>query len=167
MFAIDWLGIAIGHYPGTYRYIEPWREVTEEVAKISNDVIISSHPSFYFYLSYLSGWKGTQQYHAGPFTATGRSFSRLEQWKCPSSVPIRIIYVRSNTMPWDPELEPKLLDYAAKNLRLTKEMRFMRDTSATLKHRVFPDVHQPEWRIEIQVWSREGLEDPTSDSIPN
>lgn len=158
IFGIGWLGIATGGYPGTYRYIEPWRDVTTEVVKISRpgDLIISSHSSFYFYLSYVSHWKGTQDYQAGPFVAAGRTLSRLEQWKRPLSTPPRMIYVRSNTMPWDPESEGKLLEYAAKNFRLTKEMRFMQDTGATIKHRFFPNVHQPDWRIEIQVWSRRG-----------
>jgi hypothetical protein len=154
-FALGWLGIATGIYPATYRYIEPWRDVTSQVLEMSKpgDVIVSSHNSFYFYLSYLSGWEATK-YPLDLFTTAGRTFSRLDTWERSAPGAEKLIYVRSNLMPWNPETEKDLFDYAARHFRLIRDWHVVEDRSAGIKHYFFPEVRQPEWRIEVLVWNK-------------
>ncbi len=156
-FGMGWLGIATGRYAGTHRYTEPWNEAAERVVEISRtgDVVLCSHPSFYFYLSYLLPWKADRLVPWDPVFAGGRTFLSVYGWRRASLAPgARLIYVRTALMPWGAHVENEVLQYASQNLRRVGEYQFDRDPSAALKNRRFPDVPQPEWRIRIEVWTR-------------
>ncbi len=156
-FAMGWVGIATGLYPGTHRYIEPWRMASARALEMSRpgDSIICNHPSFYFYSSYLLPWTAERRTPSAPGQAGGRVFTALNDWRqvVPGSSG-RILYVRTTLMRWALGSEKEFLDYASRNLKLTDELRFDKDRSASLKHRWFPDVDQPEWRIRVQVWTK-------------
>ena len=156
MFAMGWLGVFTQRYAGAHRYIEPWQPVVSQVAEMSRpgDAILSSHPSFYFYLSYLPGWEAVNGIPPEPLSIAGRILAPVGSWEPAVAGAGHIIYPRSNLMPWDAEEEVKFLDYARKNPRLDREWRFVEDRGVRIKRFFFPDVRQPEWRIELQVWTK-------------
>jgi len=159
-FAMGWLGILTRAYPATHRYTEPWPRVAAEVVSRSRpgDVILASHPSFYFYLGEMfpSDVSRRMAHVPAPHRTAGRTFAPIHLWREAVDAPSdQIVYVRSTLMPLEGRSETNFLAYAEGNLRLVSRSRFARDPGAALKRRFFPDTFQPEWRIEIQVWSSE------------
>ena len=156
-FGSGWLGVVTGRYMGTHRYTEPWREVVEQVIKVSQpgDMIVCVHPSFFFYASYRLPWGAARTVPAGLVPARGRLFVPLLGWQeGVEQMPARVIYVRTTVMWRDAWVEQGLLDYLGRNLRLIQDLKFDRDRSAALKQRWFPNASQPEWRIEVETWGR-------------
>jgi hypothetical protein len=156
-FGMGWLGVATGRFAGTHRYTEPWPEVATRVVELSRpgDVILCNHPSFYFYLSYLFPWDGPRRVPSMPIRVAGRTLAPLYRWRMGApETGGRFLYVRTALMPWGVPDETDFLQYAAKNLRLAKELRYDRDRGAGWKNRWFPEARQPEWRIRIEVWEK-------------
>jgi hypothetical protein len=157
IFALGWFGVISGQYVGTHRYTEPWRDVTAQASRMSRpgDIIICSHPSFYFYQSYLLHGRGPAGVPGRPEAISGRLFASLGAWRqAVEQAPSRVIYVRTTVMQGLEQPERDLRESLARNFRLVGEMHFDRDWGAPIKQRWFPTVSQPEWRIEIETWSK-------------
>jgi hypothetical protein len=154
-FAMGWLGIVTGCYPGTFRYTEPWAQVTREVVEISQpgDAVIGAHPSFFFYLSYLLPSNRGRGMIREPVTVAGRTIASVPDWREASSSTRRILYVRSVLMPYLLEPDEELLQHAAQ-WKLEREIRYQRDPGIDVKRKFFPGTFQPEWRIQIFVWRK-------------
>jgi hypothetical protein len=156
-FSMGWLGIATGRYKGTHRYTEPWSQVALQVVELSKpgDVILSSHPSLFFHVSYLLPWPQERWLPRAPLSAAGRTFATALHWRTVTAPPPeRLIYVRTTLLPPFLDYDQQFLAAAPLRFRLARELRLEQDTAAGLKRHFFPNVHQPEWRIQIQFWER-------------
>ncbi len=156
VFVMGWLGIVTQKYAGSYRYIEPWGQVAAQVMEMSRpgDLIVSSHPSFYFYLSYRLAQQPLEGVPSQPFAAAGRRFSRVAGWRDEMGAAGRLTYVRANLMPWEAAAERELLEAVPRKFRLAGQWRFLEDRGVGVKRLFFPNVAQPRWRIEVQMWER-------------
>lgn len=154
-FAMGWLGIVTGRFPGTFRYLEPWAEVAREVVEISKpgDAVIAAHPSFFFYLSYLLPSNRGRGPVAEPVTVAGRTIASVSHWREASGSTPRIIYVRSVLMSYLMSPDEELLQQGAQ-WKLEREIRYLRDPGIDVKRKFFPGTFQPEWRIQIFVWRK-------------
>ena len=154
-FAMGWLGTATGYYQGTHRYSEPWPQVTRQVVKLSGpgDVIVCDHSSFYLYVSHLLPFDAVHRVPAVPVIVGGRTLAGLAAWRAAAGRGGQLIYLRTTLMPWALSDEKEFLEYASRSFHLVEDLRFDRDRSAALKNYWFPELSQPEWRMQIQVWT--------------
>ena len=157
--AAGWYGIYSRRYYSAPRFIEPWQEVAgDAAAKISGGAtVIADHPSFLFYLTYLlrvpnqnGPWKfegllpdsvkHPQVYSPAGWLAAGHPTSG------------KMILVRGGRDPGGNEP----IDDAARQLdqscgSISSRLR-MRDEGYKWKQRFFPQLGEPQWRIEIREY---------------
>jgi len=157
VFGTGWAGIVSGRWYATFRHIEPWQEVTRTALELAGpeDVILSSHPSFYFYAGQQLGWN-----RHGPTPETieersGRAFAGLPSWEQAISGRRKVIYVRSAVMPRDLAEEQRLVDFLDQNYQLSFERRYLEDSASKLKNRFVGN--QPRWRIELRAYEARRL----------
>jgi hypothetical protein len=155
VFGTGWAGIASQRWMASHRYTEPWALVAETVARAARpgDLILCSHPSFYFYLRDELGWDGWHEFH--PSEVTERSqlhFSSVDYWKRAVPGHARIIYVRSVVNAPSLERERELREHLASRYRLVDARRYLDDEGASLKNRFVGN--QPPWRIELLQYER-------------
>jgi hypothetical protein len=170
---IGWYGIYSRHYYSALRFIEPWPTVAEDAAKKiqSGETLISNNPSLFFYMTYIL--------HA-PEGATPWKFAGLlpEQVQHPrvkspqdwlaSGHPVGpgMIWIRGVG---DPQMNGPMEEAAAElgrscgaqTSRLT-----MRDPGYAWKQRFFPEMDEPQWRIEIREYDCPPAGSPEIYQIP-
>ena len=157
VFGTGWAGILSGRWYASFRHVEPWQEVTTTALELAgpDDVILSSHPSFYFYSGRALGWND----RTGPTPESierrgGHVFSGLPDWEHSISGRQRILYVRSAVMPKDMAEEQRMVDFLDQHFKLTFERKYLEDSASELKNRFVRN--QPRWRIELRVYERTG-----------
>jgi hypothetical protein len=158
VFGTGWAGIVSGRWYATYRHIEPWQEVTSLALELAgpDDVILSNHPSFYFYAGYQLGWNDRHGPTPGEIEhRSGHVFAGLPSWEKAISGRQRVIYVRSAVMPPDLAEEQRLVDFLDENFRLVFERRYLEDSASELKNRFVKN--QPRWRIELRAYEARRL----------
>jgi hypothetical protein len=157
--ATGWYGIYARRYYSAPRFIEPWQEVAGDAgAKIRGGAtVIADHPSFLFYLTYFlrvpaqnGPWKfeglvtesvtHPQVYSAVGWLAAGHPTSG------------KMILIRGGRDPGGSEP----IDDAARQLdqscgSISSRLR-MRDEGYAWKQRFFPQLGEPQWRIEIREY---------------
>jgi hypothetical protein len=156
---IGWYGIYSRRFYSAPRFIEPWQEVaTDAAANIGNGAtVIADHPSFLLYLTYVlrvppqnGPWKfegvlpdtvkHPQVYSSAGWLAAGHPTSG------------KMILVRGGADPGG----NGPIDDAAHQLdqacgSISSRLR-MRDEGYKWKQRFFPQLGEPQWRIEIREY---------------
>jgi hypothetical protein len=156
---IGWYGIYSKRYYSAPRFIEPWQEVAQDAAaKIRGGAtVIADHPSFLFYLTYLlrvpsqngpwrlEGFLPDSVSHPQVFSPAG--------WLAAGHPPSgKMILVRGGRDPGG----SGPIDAAARRLdescgSISSRLR-MRDEGYAWKQRFFPELGEPQWRIEIREY---------------
>ncbi len=157
--AAGWYGIYSRRFYSAPRFIEPWQEVAEDAAaKIRGGAtVISDHPPFLLYLTYIlrvpnqnGPWKfegmlpetvkHPQVFSAADWLGTGH----------PPSGKVLLVRGGSNLL-WS-----EATNEAARRLdqscgSISSRLR-MRDEGYAWKQRFFPQLGEPQWRIEIREY---------------
>lgn len=156
---VGWYGIYSRRYYSAPRFIEPWQEVAQDAAaKIrSGATVIADHPSFLFYLTYflrvpsqngawrLEGLLPDSVKHPQVFSPVG--------WLAAGHPTTgKMILVRGGRDPGGSEP----IDDVARRLdescgSISSRLR-MRDEGYKWKQRFFPELGEPQWRIEIREY---------------
>jgi hypothetical protein len=157
VFGIGWAGILSGRWYASYRHVEPWQEVVRTALELAGPegLILSSHPSFYYYAGRQLGWDDRH----GPTPESieqrgGHLFTGLPAWEEGIAGRERVIYVRSAVMPNEMAEEKRMVDFLDQHFRLTFERRYLEDSASALKNRFVRN--QPRWRIELRRYERTG-----------
>jgi len=157
--AVGWYGIYSRRYYSAPRFIEPWREVAEDAAtKIRGGAtVISDHPSFLFYLTYIlrvPNQNGPWRFEGSlPETVRHPQVFFPADWLSPGHPPSgKILLVRGGSN----SLWSESTDEAARRLdqscgSISSRLR-MRDEGYAWKQRFFPQLGEPQWRIEIREY---------------
>jgi Dolichyl-phosphate-mannose-protein mannosyltransferase len=157
--AAGWYGIYSRRYYSAPRFIEPWQEVAEDAAaKVrSGAKVIADHPSFLLYLTYIlrvpsqnGQWK-----FEGLLPDTIRHpqvFSSVGWLAAGNPTSGKIILIRGGRDPGG----NGPIDDAARQLdqscgSISSRLR-MRDEGYAWKQRFFPQLGEPQWRIEIREY---------------
>jgi hypothetical protein len=157
-----WYGVYARRYYSAPRFIEPWREVAVEAATNvrGGATVIADHPSFLFYLTYdlrmpaqTGPWKfegilPDEVAHPRVFSSVGW----LTAARPPSG---KIMLIRGGRDPGG----NGPIDNAARQLdqtcgSISSRLR-MRDEGYRWKQRFFPQLGEPQWRIEIREYDCE------------
>lgn len=151
VFGTGWAGVVSGRWYATFRHIEPWREVVATTLEMAEpgDVIISNHPSFYYYAGLELGWQ--DRHSATPVEVEERSglvFSGLPTWQQAIAGRQGVIHLHTAVNLPDQGEQRRLLDFLGANMRLTFERRYLEDSASELKNRFVGN--QPRWRIELR-----------------
>jgi hypothetical protein len=157
--AAGWYGIYSRRYYSAPRFIEPWQEVAEDsAAKIRGGAtVIADHPSFLFYLTYILRVPSQN----GPWKFEGllpetvkhpQVFSSIGWIAAGHPTSGKMILIRGGRDPG--ENEP--IDEAVRQLdqscgSISSRLR-MRDQGYEWKQRFFPQLGEPQWRIEIREY---------------
>jgi hypothetical protein len=150
--ATGWLGIASGRWPATYRYTEPWPEITATVLALAKpgDLIVCGHPSFYFYAHYQLGWHGWEDHPPAPrVRRSGRSFA-WHEGATPIPSDEHVIFI--DTIAMNLETGRNFERLLASAYRLVGRERYVEDRASALKSRFVPNQRQ--WRIEVKEYRR-------------
>lgn len=157
-----WYGVYSRRYYSAPQFIEPWREVTADAAaKIRGGAtVVSDHPSVLLYLTYLLQVPPQN----GPWRFVGllpdtvrdpRVFSAAD-WLVAGHPPSgKMMLIRGG-----PDLgENAPIDQAARQLdqscgSISSRLR-MRDQGYKWKQRFFPQLGEPQWRIEVREYDCE------------
>jgi hypothetical protein len=154
-----WYGIYSRRYYSAPRFLEPWQEVAgDAAAKVSSGaIVISDHPSFLFYLTYLlhvppqngpwrfEGVLPESVIHPQVFSPAG--------WLAAAHPPSgKMILIRGGRDPGG----NLPVDEVARQLdqscgSISSRLR-MRDEGYAWKQRFFPQLGEPQWRIEIREY---------------
>ena len=157
--AAGWYGIYSRRYYSAPQFIEPWREVAgDAAAKIRGGAtVIADHPSFLFYLTYLlrvpsqnGPWRfegllpdsvrHPQVYSPAGWLAAGHPTGGK-----------MILIRRGGDSGGDKPADDvaRLLDQSCGSI--SSRLR-MRDEGYKWKQRFFPQLGEPQWRIEIREY---------------
>ncbi len=154
-----WYGIYSRRFYSAPRFIEPWQEVAAEAAaKIgAGATVIADHPSFLFYLTYFLRvptqnvpWKFEGLL---PDTVKDPHVDSSTGWLAsghPTSG--EMLLIRGGRDPGGNEP----IDEAARQLdqscgSISSRLR-MRDEGYQWKQRFFPQLGEPQWRIEVREY---------------
>lgn len=148
VFGLGWIGLGTGSWLATFRYAEPWDEITRQIlqATAPGDLVVCDHASFYFYAHRQERWSDWSRPTATePIERAGRRFTALESWR--AAIPGRrgVVHVRSAAT--EPEEASRLEDYLERHYRLVDAQRYIRDEASPLKSRFIRG--QPGWRVEV------------------
>ena len=158
--AAGWYGIYSRRYYSAPRFIEPWQEVAgDSAAKIRGGAtVIADHPSFLLYLTYflrVPAQNGTWKFEGVlPETVTHPQVFSPAGWLATGHHPPsgKIILIRGGRDPGG----NGPIDEAARQLdqacgSISSRLR-MRDEGYAWKQRFFPQLGEPQWRIEIREY---------------
>jgi hypothetical protein len=150
-FGAGWLGVLTGRYAGTFRYLEPWPEVVRRVLEVSQpgDLVLCSHPSFYFYLSYQIPWSASRGLPAEPVAAAGRLWAAPRRPGIPAA---QVVFVDTATTPGFDSVHRELR--RSGGWGRTEVQRWLPDPGWKWKRRFYPAAGQPEWRIRLEIWTK-------------
>ncbi len=157
--AAGWYGIYSRRYYSAPRFIEPWQEVAEDAAaKIRGGAtVIANHPSFLFYLTYILRVPSQN----GPWRFEGllpesvrhpQVYSPLDWLAAGHPTSGKMVLIRGGRDPGGNQP----IDDAARQLdescgSISSRLR-MRDEGYAWKQRFFPQLGEPQWRIEIREY---------------
>jgi len=157
--AAGWYGIYSRRYYSAPRFIEPWQEVAEDAAaKIRGGAtVIATHPSFLFYLTYILRVPSQN----GPWRFEGllpesvrhpQVYSPLDWLAAGHPTSGKMVLIRGGRDPGGNQP----IDDAARQLdescgSISSRLR-MRDEGYAWKQLFFPQLGEPQWRIEIREY---------------
>ena len=156
---IGWFGTYSRHYYSAPRFLEPWPKVAEDAAKkiLAGSTVISNNPPFFFYLTYIlhapegsTPWK-----FAGllPDDVSHPQVKSPQEWLA-SGRPVgpSMTWIRGAGDPrTDGPMDEVALDLGRACGTQTSRL-MMRDPGYEWKHRFFPDMVEPLWRVEIREY---------------
>jgi hypothetical protein len=156
---VGWYGIYSRRYYPDLRFIEPWQEIAgDAAAKIgAGATVIADHPSFLFYLTYflhLPARNGPWKFEGLlPDSVRHPQVYSSAAWLASGHPPAgKVILVRGGS-----EAEgDQPIDRAARELdqscgSISSRLR-VRDEGYKWKQRFLPQLHEPQWRIEIREY---------------
>jgi hypothetical protein len=156
---VGWFGIYSRRYYADLRFIEPWQEIAgDAAAKIgAGATVIADHPSFLFYLTdflHLPARNGPWKFEGLlPDSVRHPQVYSSAAWLASGHPPAgKVILVRGGS-----EAEgDQPIDKAARELdqscgSISSRLR-VRDEGYKWKQRFFPQLHEPQWRIEIREY---------------
>ena len=156
---IGWYGIYTRGFYSAPRFIEPWQQVAADAAeKIhAGATVIADSPSFFLYLTYalrvpnqnvswkLVGLLPDQILHPQVLSPVEWSLARRP-------VGTKMIWIRGMNGPYSGASMDSVaqeLDHACGS-RMSRLM--MRDTGYSWKEKIFPELGESPWRIEIREY---------------
>jgi hypothetical protein len=156
---IGWYGIYTRRFYSAPRFIEPWQQVAGDAATKINAgaTVIGNSPSFFLYLTYALRISD----QPGPWKFVGLLPDQVHQphvlspveWALAGSpVGAKMIWIRGMNGPYGEAAMDSVaqgLDHAC-GARMTRLM--MRDTGFSWKQRVFPELGESPWRIEVREY---------------
>jgi len=156
---VGWYGTYSRRYYSAPRFIEPWQEIAgDAAAKIRGGAtVISDHPSFLLYLTYILRVPNQN----GPWRFEGllpetvndpRVFSSVGWLAAGHPASGKMLLVRGGRDPGGNEPVDEVarqLDQACGSI--SSRLR-MRDEGYAWKQRFFPELGEPQWRIEIREY---------------
>ena len=157
--AIGWYGTYARRYYSAPRFIEPWQEVAgEAAAKIdAGATVISDHPSFLFYLTYIlrvPKQNGPWRFQ-GVLLETVRHpqvFYPLDWLSTGQPTRGKIILVRGGAEAGGSESVDEVAQRLDRSCGSISSRLRMRDEGYQWKQRFFPELGEPQWRIEIREY---------------
>lgn len=156
---IGWYGIYARRYYSAPRFVEPWQDVAAEAAQQirSGATIIADHPSFRLYLTYdLQAPQGVRPWRFEGLVPDPVPYSQvfLPQTWLAAGYPMnrKMLLIRGGRDPGG----NMPIDEAARHLdqacsSISSRLR-MRDDGYQWKQRLFPELGEPLWRIEIREY---------------
>lgn len=156
---LGWYGIYSRRYYSAPRFIEPWQEVAGDAAtKIgAGATVIADHPSFLFYLTYdlhLPNKNGQWSFQGLlPDSVSDPHVYSSAGWLAAGHLPSgKMILVRGGRDPGG----NAPIDEAVRQLdrtcgSISSRLR-MRDDGYAWKQRFFPQLGEPQWRIETREY---------------
>ena len=168
-----WFGIYSRRYYSMPQFLEPWRDVAGDAAlKIGGgSTVIADHPSFLLYLTYLLHVPRQN----GPWRLEGllpetvrdpRVFSSTDWLAAGHPASGEMMLIRGGA-----ELEgDEPIDQVARQLdqscgSISSRLR-MRDGGYKWKQRFFPQLGEPQWRIEVREYDCESTNSKQIYPIP-
>jgi len=155
-----WYGVYARRYYAAPRFIEPWQEIAADASSrvLNGTTVISDRPPFELYLTYFLRMPAQN----GPWQFKGTLPDQVKQplvyspeaWLAESRSPSgKVMLVRRGETE-TPGNSP--VDLVAQQLdrtcgSISSRLR-MRDDGYKWKQRFFPDLHEPQWRIEIREY---------------
>ncbi len=156
---VGWYGIYSKRYYSALRFSEPWQEVAEDAAaKIRGGAtVIADHPSFLLYLTYnlrVPKQSGEWRFEGLlPETVSDpHVFSSMSWLAAGHPTNGKMILIRGGRDPGGNEPideAAKLLDQSCGSI--SSRLR-VRDEGYKWKQRFFPQLGEPQWRIEIREY---------------
>jgi hypothetical protein len=152
-----WYGIYSRRYYSAPRFIEPWQEVAGDAAgKIRGGTkVIAEHPSFLLYLTYdlrVPSQNGSWKFEGSlPDSVKHPLVFSPSGWLAAGQPPSgKILLVRGGRDPGGNGPIDKVAEQLDQSCgSITSNLR-MRDQGYAWKQRIFPQLGEPQWRIEIR-----------------
>lgn len=152
-----WYGIYSRRYYSAPRFIEPWEEVAGDAAgKIRGGTkVIADHPSFLLYLTYdlrVPSQNGPWKFEGSlPDSVKHPLVFSPSGWLAAGQPPSgKILLVRGGRDPGGNGPIDKVAEQLDQSCgSITSNLR-MRDQGYAWKQRIFPQLGEPQWRIEIR-----------------
>ena len=154
---VGWFGTVARRFYAAPRFIEPWNRVAAQMAKAvgDGDVVIATHPSFFFYLTYElhRGEKGRpiDLTEVWPYRIEGPPVYNPWSWQGegrPISANVYVIKDVSSGNAVD-DAETFLADHCA----LEDANRLLPDSGFSLKEHFLPAFPQVRYRIELEHYN--------------
>jgi hypothetical protein len=155
---VGWFGTVARRFYAAPRFIEPWNRVAMQMARAvhDGDVVIATHPSFFFYLTYelhrLEKGSPLALAEVWPYRAERPQVYDPWSWQGkgrPVSVNVFVVKDVSSTNALD-DAETYLADHCT----VEDVSRLLPDSGFSLKERVLPGVYRrQQYRIELQHYN--------------
>jgi len=154
---VGWFGTVARRFYAAPRFIEPWNRVAKQMAKAvgDGDVVIATHPSFFFYLTYelhrLEKGSSLNLAEVWPYGVEGLPVYNPLSWQekgRPVSVNVFVVKDVSSASGLD-DAETYLTDHCT----VVEVNRLLPDSGFSLKERFLPGFPQVRYRIELQHYN--------------
>jgi hypothetical protein len=155
IFGTGWAGIVGERWYATFRHVEPWDEVAATALESARpgDLILASHPSFYFYVARRLGWEVWQLPRPSPIEErSGFVFADTLAWQEALAGRPRLLFVHGAAVGTAVAEERRLAEFLGRHFRMTLERRYVEDAASAFKNRFLGN--QPRWRIELHGYER-------------
>jgi 4-amino-4-deoxy-L-arabinose transferase-like glycosyltransferase len=155
VFAIGWFGVFSRRHYAAPRFLEPWPAVARQAAAQLDHgaIVLGRNPSFLFYLSYAiaSGERhGPRPLEALPHP----NVYSPEDWISagrPLKPVMNLVIGVPVYGPSDPLRGAEA--WLDSHCRLESDNRELRDSGYAFKQRFFPQLGEPEWRVETRRYA--------------
>jgi hypothetical protein len=154
---VGWFGTVARRFYAAPRFIEPWNIVATQMAKAvrGGDVVIATHPSFFFYLTYefhrLEKGTPLNLAEAWPYRVEGPPVYTPSSWLGKGRP------VRPNVFVIEDVSSAHALDnaetYLTDHCTVEDVHRLLPDSGFSLKERFLPGFLQVRYRIEIHHYA--------------
>ncbi len=154
---VGWFGTLARRFYAAPRFIEPWDKVAVQMAKAARDgdVVIATHPSFFFYLTYeLHGLERGSPLNLAeiwPYRVEGPPVYEPLSWQGkgrPVSSDVFVVNDVSATKALE-DAETFLTGHCT----VEDVNRMLPDSGFSLKQRFLPGLQQVRYRIELQHYN--------------